>query len=112
MDAAGAEVRPATPDRRPARARHPDHRVPDRHHGSRHRRGRSAAATGGPIHHAATLRRHHRRPTRNPIRIGAAAAGVAVEVAVRGQAVPRIKAEVRAAVRGRAEVARARNSPE
>jgi len=96
--AVAARKRPAKPDRLSVRASHPDHRVRGHHHGSREGRARSAAGIDVRIHREATRHRPPRPPIRNPMRIGAAGAGVAGVAAVHGLAV-----RVRAGVRGPAD---------
>ena len=101
-EAAAARRRPANPDRRRDRASHPGHRVRDHRHGSPEDPDRSADGIGAQIRREATRRHRPRRPTPNPIQIGAAGAGVVVEGAVHGPAV-RVQAAVQADLRGRAD---------
>ena len=105
--AAAAHRRPANPDRPRDRLSHLDHHARVRRHGRRGDQGRSADESGAQIHQEETRRHRPRRPTRNPIRIGAAGAGVVVEGAVHGLAV-----RVQAGLRGRADGRVERNSPE
>jgi len=99
---AAARRRPANPDKPRDRVSHPGHRVRAHRHGSREDPDRSADGSGAQIRREATCRHRPRRPTRNPIRIAAAGAGVVVVAAVHGLAV-RVQAEVQAGLRGRAD---------
>ncbi|HVS06413.1 MAG TPA: hypothetical protein VHK65_09650 [Candidatus Dormibacteraeota bacterium] len=119
--AAVARWPPANPHRRRARTSRgrtspPDHPVKDRRHASRAHPGRSAAGTGNQIRREATHPRPNRRPTRNPIQIGAGGDGVEAEAAARGRAVRRVQAGVRGAVPAvappPAELGEARKWPE
>ena len=101
-EGAAARRRPANPDRHRDRASHPGHRVRDHRHGSPVDRDRSADGIGAQIRREETRRHRPRRPTPNPIQIGAAGAGAVVEGAVHGLAV-RVQAGVQAGRRGRAD---------
>jgi hypothetical protein len=83
-----------------------DRLVRQHHLGSQVRPGHNAAGTGAQIHREETHRRRRRLPARNPIRIGAVAAGGAAGGEVRGQAARRTRAVVRAPGRGPAEIAK------
>ena len=100
--AAAAHRRPANPDRPRDRLSHLDHHARVHRHGRRGDLGRSADETGAQIHQEETRRHRPRRQTRNPIRIGAAGAGVVAEAAVHGLAV-RVQAGVRVGLRRRAD---------
>jgi hypothetical protein len=119
--AAVAPWRPAIPAKRRARIDRvrtspPDHPVRDRRHGSQAHPRRRAAETAAQIHREVTRRPRRRLPTRNPIQIGAGAAGAEAEVAVRGLAVRPLQAVIRGVVRAgarpAADVREARKWPE
>ena len=101
-EGAAAHRRPANPDRPRDRLSHLDQRARVHRHGRRKDLGRSAEETGAQIHQEETRRHRPRRQTRNPIRIGAAGAGVVAEAAVHGLAV-RVQAGVRVRLRRRAD---------
>ncbi len=86
-EGAAARRRPANPDRPRDRASHRGHRVRDHRHASREHPDGSADGIGAQIRREETRRHRPRRPTPNPIQIGAAGAGVVVEGAVHGLAV-------------------------
>ena len=101
-EGAAARRRLANPDRHRDRASHPGHRVRHHHHGSPEDPDRSADGIGAQIRREAIRRHRPRSPTRSPIRIAAAGAGVVAEAAVHGLAV-RVQAGVRVGLRRRAD---------
>ncbi len=100
--AAAARRRRANPGRPRDKVSHPGHRVRDHRHGRPADPDRSADGIGARIRREATRRHRPRRPTRNPIRIGAGGAGAVVEGVAHGLAV-RAQAGVQAGLRRRAD---------